>query len=119
MIQVYETDNGIRVVEGNWYIQIGPDKLMYMDEKDVLHVSEKPLEGKLVYTYNDPLKVGQIYPDHVIEHGVKDNMIVLGQGNGYCYRYINGHHGLWFSMGAAGGVETLPVDLYKVLYLGE
>ena len=118
MIQVYRTKKGIKVRDGMLSVDINPSTMaaygtIYPDTYVELE------DDELVYTYNDPLKVGQIYPDHVIEHGVKDNMIVLGQGNGYCYRYINGHHGLWFSMGAAGGVETLPVDLYKVLYLGE
>ena len=91
MLEVRKQDNGVWVGNGRKRVWISSSML---DTYDTIVVNQdNPLVGEVVYTYKDPLIVGERYSGKTIDQNISDKMIVINMA-GNAYQYLE-HFGGW------------------------
>lgn len=116
MLEVRKQDNGVWVGNGRKRVWISSNML---DTYDTIVVNQdNPHVGEVVYTYKDPLVVGERYSGKTINENVSHKMIVTN-AVGHAYQYLE-HFGGW--CGPVGGevrAKLLDDSDYTLVWEGD
>lgn len=116
MLEVRKDDNGVWVGNGRKRVWVSSNML---DAYGTLFVkSEDPRVGEVVYTYKDPLIVGERYSGKTINENFKHKMVVVNVA-GNAYQYLN-HFGGWCGFMNDDAREKLLDDCdYYLVWKGD